>query len=382
MSAVGTITSAIAPTLIADNEWSRSDFALVGSMAIVTAFIFPFVGRLADVLGVRLTAAIGLVTLPLVYLAFSMMNGDLGVYVIIFFVQSLFAVTTTATVYTRLVVQHIHKARGLALAIAVSGPALSGAVGGPILNAYVEATGWREAYQALAIFTAIAGVITFLLIPPERSAARVVQPKRRARDDYPMIFRSTTFWILLVVMLLCNLPLTIMLVQLKLLLLANGISGEGAAIMFTALSAGMLVGRFTAGVALDRYRPHIVAFVTLGLPSLGLFVIASSWDAPPVLAAAVFFLGFSFGAEGDIVGFLVARHFGVGIYSSVMGLLTCAMSVSTAAGAALLSVTMARTGGYELYLVIVGTAVMIGAAMLLLLGRQPEGAAHEVSVAS
>src|SRR5690606_23467164 len=98
-----------------------SDFALVGSMAIVTAFIFPFVGRLADVLGVRLTALIGLATLPLVYLAFSMMNDDLGVYVIIFFVQSLFAVTTTATVYTRLVVQHIHKARGLALAIAVSG---------------------------------------------------------------------------------------------------------------------------------------------------------------------------------------------------------------------------------------------------------------------
>lgn len=376
MSAVGTITSAIAPTLIEDNGWSRSDFALVGSMALVTAFIFPFVGRLADVLGVRLTALIGLVTLPLVYLAFSRMNGDLGVYVIIFFVQSLFAVTTTATVYTRLVVQHIHKARGLALAIAVSGPALSGAIGGPILNAYVEANGWRDAYLALAIFTAIAGVITFLLIPAEPRSARVSQPKRRARDDYPLIFRSSTFWILLVVMMLCNLPLTIILVQLKLLLLANGISGEGAAIMFTALSMGMLVGRFVAGLALDRYRPHIVAFVTLGLPSLGLFVIASSWDAPQVLAAAVFFLGFSFGAEGDIVAFLVARHFGVEIYSSVMGLLTCAMSVSTASGAALLSITMARTGGYDLYLVIVGTAVLIGASLLLLLGREPDHAAR------
>lgn len=378
MSAIGTVTSAIAPTLIEDTGWSKADFALVGSMAIVTAFIFPFVGRLADVLGVRITALIGLVVMPLVYLAYSMMSGDLRVYLAIFFVQSLFAVTTTATVYTRLVVQHVKKARGLALAIAVSGPALSGAIGGPILNAYVEANGWRDAYHALAIFTAIAGIITFLLIPREpQAASRAVQPKRRARDDYPQIFRSTTFWVLLVVMLLCNLPMTILLVQLKLLLLDNGITGEGAAIMFTALSVGMLVGRFAAGIGLDRFRAHIVAFVTLGLPSLGLFVLASSWDAPAVITAAVFFLGFAFGAEGDIVAFLVARHFGVEIYSSVMGLLTCAMSFSTAMGAVLLSVTLAKTGGYELYLVIVGTAVLVGASMLLLLGQDADEGAHD-----
>lgn len=378
MSAIGTVTSAIAPTLLEDTGWSKSDFALVGSMAIVTAFAFPFVGRLADILGVRFTALIGLVVMPLVYLAYSMMSGDLRVYVAIFFMQSVFAVTTTATVYTRLVVQHVKHARGLALAIAVSGPALSGAIGGPILNAYVEANGWRDAYQALAIFTAIAGVITFLLIPREQEKGpRVVQPKRRARDDYPQIFRSRTFWILLVVMLLCNLPMTILLVQLKLLLIDNGISGDGAAIMFTALSVGMLIGRFAAGIGLDRFKAHIVAFVTLGLPSLGLFVIASSWDAPLVLTAAVFFLGFAFGAEGDIVAFLVARHFKIDIYGSVMGLLTCAMSFSTAMGALLLSVVLAKTGGYELYLVIVGTAVLVGASLLLLLGRESGESEHK-----
>lgn len=369
MSTIGTVTSAIAPTLVADAGWSKEQFALVGSLAIVTSFVFPFVGRLADVLGVRRTALIGMTTLPLAYLAFSMFGDNLRAYVAIFFVQSLLCVTTTATVYTRLVVQHIQKARGLALAIAVSGPAVFGAVGGPILNSYVEANGWQAAYQALAVFAVIAGVIVFLLIPAEKKdALPVARPKRRAREDYPMILRSFTFWVLLAVMLLCNLPATIMLVQLKLLMEANGVTGEGAAIMFTALSVGMLVGRFLAGIALDRYRPHIVGFVTLGLPSVGLFLIASSWDAPAVLTLAVFCLGFAFGAEGDIVAFLVARYFGVQVYGSVMGLLTCAMSFSTASGAALLSFTMARTGGYDLYLVISGVAVMAGASLLLLLG--------------
>jgi len=370
MSTAGTVTTAIAPTLVADAGWSRADFALVGSLALVTSFAFPFIGRLADVMGVRLTALIGMTTLPLCYLAYSLMNGELWVYVTIFFVQSLLCVTTTATVYSRLVVQHVERARGLALAIAASGPAISGAIGAPILNAYVEAEGWRAAYQALMIFGIVAGVATFLLIPREsgRAADAPPPPKRRARDDYPQILATSAFWILLGVMLLCNLPATIMLVQLKLLLLDNGISGEGTAIMLSALPIGTLAGRFVAGLALDRYRADRVAFLTLALPSVGLFLIASSFDAPSVLTFSVFCIGFSFGAEGDIVGFLVARHFGVQIYSSVMGLMTFATSFSTASGAALLSFTMARTGGYELYLVIVGVAVLIGSSLLLLLG--------------
>lgn len=382
----GPVTTALAPSLIAGNHWSPADFAKVGSIALFTSLAFPIIGRLADVLGVRLTALIGMTTLPLAYLAYSLMDGSLSTYVVIFFIQSLLCVTTTSTVYTRLVVQHVEKARGLALAIAASGPAVSGVIMGPVLNHYVEAHGWQASYQALAIFATIAGVIVFLLIPPERreapaeAAATTAPKKRRARDDYPVIFRKPAFWCLVGAMLLCNLPATIMLVQLKLLMLANGISGEGAGVMLAAMSIGMLAGRFVAGVSLDRFRADLVSFVTLGLPSIGLFIIASSWDAPTVLTFAVFCIGFSFGAEGDIIGFLVARHFGVEVYSSVMGLLTFCTSFSTASGALLLGMTMEKTGGYDLYLIIAGCGVLIGASLLLLLGkgREPSESAKDV----
>lgn len=377
MSMAGPVTTALAPALIAGNHWAPADFAKVGSIALFTSFAFPVIGRLADVLGVRFTALIGMTTLPLAYLAYSMMDGRLSTYIAIFFVQSLLCVTTTSTVYTRLVVQHVEKARGLALAIAASGPAVSGMIMGPVLNHYVEAHGWQASYQALAVFGVIAGVIVFLLIPRENAKVKQkaeIQAKvrRRARDDYPVIFRKPAFWCLIGAMLLCNLPATIMLVQLKLLMLANGVSGEGAGVMLAAMSVGMLAGRFVAGVSLDRFRADIVSFVTLGLPSVGLFIIASSWDAPAVLTFAVFCIGFSFGAEGDIIGFLVARHFGVNVYSSVMGLLTFCTSFSTASGALLLGITMERTGGYDLYLIIAGVGVLIGASLLLLLGRGRE----------
>lgn len=377
MSVVGIITSTIAPTLVADNRWAPADFAAVGSLALLMSFVFPFIGRLTDLIGVRWTALIGQVTLPLVYLAYSRMGGALSVYILIFVVQSVICVTTTSTVYTRLAVQHVRRARGLALAIVASGPAVSGAIIGPLLNGYVESHGWRAAYTAVAIGTAIAGVVTFLLIPrSEEKAATAAKPRRKASQDYPAIFRTQSFWILLVAMLLCNLPQTILLVQLKLLLLANGITGEGAAVMLSAAPLGMLAGRFVTGYALDRFRPYFVSFITMGLPSIGLFVLASSFDAPPIITFAVFCLGFAFGAEGDIVAFLVARQFGVEIYSSVLGLLTAAMSFATAGGALLLSYTLAATGGYELYLVIVGTSVLLGAASLLLLGRGQAPDAH------
>lgn len=370
MSLAGTVTSAIAPDMIAANGWSKADFALVGSLGIVSSLAFPFIGRIADVLGVRMTALIGQVTLPLLYLAFSMMNGSLSTYIALFVIQSVVCVTTTATVYTRLPVQYITTARGIALAIVASGPAITSAIGGPLLNSYVEASGWRAAYQALAVFSLVAGTLTFLLIPPEADRGRKAGvPKRRARDDYPEIFRSTAFWILIGAMLLCNLPQVIMLTQLKLVMLDNGVSGEGVSVMITALSMGMLAGRFLTGVSLDRFNPFITSFVTLALPSLGLFIIASSLDDPSVLTAAVFFLGFAFGAEGDIVAYLVARCFPVRIYGSVMGLMTAAMSTSAATGAALLSLTLASTGGFNAFLILSGSSVLVGGTLLLTLSR-------------
>lgn len=383
MSLVGTVTSTIAPTLVADAGWAPADFAMVGSLAIFMAVVFPFVGRLADTIGVRKTALIGQVSLPLVYLAYSLVGDDLGVYIAIFAIQSLICVTTTSTVYTRSAVQHIRQARGLALAIVASGPAIAGIIVAPLLNGYVEEYGWRASYQIVALFTALAGVVTFLLMPPDGPRQTPSAPKRSAREDYPFIFRMPAFWILLVAMLLCNLPQTIVLVQLKLLLLANGVRGEDAAVMLSAVSVGMLAGRFVTGVALDRFSANITSFVGLALPSLGLFLLASSMDAPATITFAVFCLGFAFGAEGDIIAFLVARHFGVRIYSSTLGLLTAAIATSSAAGALLLSYTLASTGGYDLYLTIVGVAVLLGAAATLLLGpgHEPDAAAREAEAA-
>lgn len=392
-SATMYITSAIAPDLIASQGWTPGDFAKVGSLSIFTALAIPFAGRLADVLGVKRTALIGMIALPLIYFAYSMIGASIGHYIAIFIVQATLCVTTTATVYSRLAVQYFERMRGLSLAVVASGPAIVGAALSPALNAYVDAEGWRAAFQAVALFTAVTGAIVFLLIPGEKASAKIgeeldaiyrrdkaheppvaqahgtVRTKRRARDDYPLIFRTPAFWLLAGSMLLVNLPQVVALTQLRLVLEAQGVTAEAIGLLFSAFAMGVLIGRFVAGIALDRFPAHLVAFFSMAIPATGLFILASEVDTVPVLAAAVFGIGFTFGAEGDVVAYLVSRRFPVAIYSSVMGLMTMAMATSASVGAYSLGLILDATGGYETFLWISAGAVFAGSLLFLPLGR-------------
>lgn len=367
------VPTVIAPLLLEDFGWSKASFALVSSLGILAAICMPFVGRLADVLGVRRTALIGIIGLPISFVAYAMMTGPLWQYVAIYVFQTVVCLTTTATVYSRIPVQFIERSRGLALAIVASGPALTGAIGGPILNTFVENRGWQAGFYAMAAFCVICGVITMLLLPSEKLAPDgPPPPRRRAREDYPAIFRAHAFWVLIGAMLLCNLPQVIALSQLKLIVLDNGVTAKGAATMLSAFAIGTLAGRFLAGVALDRFPAHMVSVVCMGLPSIGLVILASPLDTQALLTMAVLCIGFSFGAEGDIAAYLVSRKFPAAVYSSVMGLVTMAMAASSAAGATLLSITLNLTGGFNLYLMICAASVFAGSLMFLLLptGRQ------------
>lgn len=379
LSTIGFVTSTLAPHMVRDNGWSTADFAAVTSFSLLNVLAIPMIGRLADKIGVRITALIGLISMPSTYFAFSLIGGSLTSYILVFVVQSLLGMTTTATVFTRLIVQSVARARGVALAIAASGPAIVGAAGAPLLNNYVENYGWRASFQALAVVTLMAAIITLLLLPKgERPVKRadVSPPKEQA--DYSAVFRDAAFWTLLLSMLLCNLPQVLLLSQLKLLLIDNNISGSGASVMLSAMSLGMITGRFLTGAALDRLDPYIVSCVTLCVPCVGLVIFASSFDAPIVLTGAVFLLGFAFGAEGDVVAFLVARTFNIAIYSSVMGLVTVAITASVAGGALLLSWTLRRTGHFDLFLSICAAAVALGAALLLMVGRAARPAGYSV----
>jgi MFS family permease len=371
-TALAVTNSIMGPHLIRAFGWSKADFALLGTLGLMTLIALPASGWLVDRFGVRRTALIGVLAGPVSFLFLSRMSGNFQFYLVILVMQNLLCMTTTSTVYTRTVVQHIKRARGVALAIAATGPALTIAIAGPLLNNFITAHGWRAGYLVLALFTGVGGLLAVALVPPRADVLPLpVAVHRKRGRAYAEIVRMPAFWIMLAGISFTNMSNFIVNSQLGILLQSNGVSPAGISEIISVFAIGILIGRFACGVALDRFPAPLVAMIALGLPAIGQYLIASDLDAIAVLSGAVLLLGLSYGAEGDLIGYLVVKTFGIRIYGTVLGIMAASISLGSVAGSLVLSVTLKSTGGYAAFLIISGTLALIGSLLFLLLLRRP-----------
>jgi len=371
------ILSTFAPYLIEEFGWSRSQWAMLGTVQILVLFCLPIAGRLTDLFGVRPVAATGALSFPLFLLAIAMMNGDIYVYLGIYIAQTILCSTTTATVYSRVVAEVFSVRRGLALAIAGSSPPLVAALGSPLITAFVEQHGWRAGYIAIAVFCALCAVATIALLPrgrkgrPAEISSTAAQPAAdQSRDGgvYGTILRMPVFWMMLLACFLVNLPFTLATAQIKMVVLDQGISDADAAMMISAFAIGSIVGRFAAGFALDSLPGHIIAAIGFGLPFVGLLLLASSFDTTLVVGTAILLMGLSFGSEGDVIPYLVTRYFDISVFSTVMGLLSASIGSAMAMGNIILGIALETTNSFDAYLLIAAAGSFTGSAIFLLLG--------------
>ncbi len=365
------VSSIFGPYLLDAFGWSKSEFALMGALNMVTLVLIPLVGRLTDLFGVRPLAFIGILGYPASLILFSVMGGDIRVFYAIILFQSFASMSTTTTVYSRVVAVQFSLARGLALAVCACGPALVGALASPLLTAFNDAHGWRAGYQALAGFSLVMGVFTLLLLPREQQVPPAQRARRSARKDYSGIFASPAFWIILIGAFLCSLPHALAFSQVKVMLLEHGVSSAQAGYMVSVFAAGVLAGRFGAGVALDRLPTWLVAAVVMGLPGIGLIILSTDTTALFALGLAVALLGLSFGGEADVLAYATARYFPLEIYSSVVGLLTSAVGVAIGMGSMLLSLTLRHSDSFSVFMGIASASAFIGALNFIRLRQFP-----------
>ncbi len=364
------ILSTFAPYLIDEFGWSRSQWAMLGVVQILVMICLPVAGRLTDLYGVRAVAAVGAASFPLFLVAIAMMNGNILVYLGIYIAQTIVCSTTTATVYARVVAEAFTVRRGLALAIAGCSPPLIGAVGSPLITAFVEHHGWRAGYIVVAMFCAVCAAATIALLPRRNAVpqSQATEPRQRRAGVFREIARMPVFWLLLGACFLVNLPFTLATSQIKIVVLDQGISDADAAIMISAFAIGSIAGRFLAGFALDVFPGHIIAAIGFGLPFFGLLLLASSYNSTPVVGLAILLMGLSFGSEGDVIPFLITRYFDMAIFSTVMGLLSASIGLAMAMGNIILSLSLAASNSFDTYLMIAAAGSFLGSGLFLLLG--------------
>jgi MFS family permease len=368
--------SIFAPHLLDAFHWSRSQFALYGLVAVTTIIALPFIGRFADRLGVKPMATVGTLLMPFVFLGYSQMQGSFGYYLFLSVMKLTIGHMTSAIVYTRLIAQYFDRARGLAMTIVVSTPAVLGAISAPILNSSIEHFGWRFSYLGLGAFTLLCGLIALALIPPRASdpsadAHQAQQPGAppSMRKDFAMVSRSRVFWIVVVGMYLCLLTTPLHSSQLNILLLDNGLSTSAGAWVLSLYAVSTVVGRLVCGVALDHFPTPIVTAVCMFPPAVGFLILATDFDAVTLVAFAMILVGFTVGAEHDLLSYLVARYFKLRIFSSTLAVLTCFAFLATATGSIAISVTLDKADTFAPYLYVVSGTVLLGCLLFLFLPR-------------
>lgn len=357
------------PAFLQAFGWDRSAFALIGAIAVLTFVFLPICGRLTDLYGVRQVALVGVVGLPGCWIALALMTGPIWQYFLITSLQIAVGVTTTPAIYTRIVATTLNRARGLGLAIAISGPPLLGAVGAPILETVNREYGWRMGCLTIAVSIAALGAVALRLLPAEETEVRRTRRERKHGNDYRMIGRSPVFWILLSGVLLCNVYHTMATTQLGVMLRDVVSSGDTVALLITTFAVAVTVGRFVCGMALDRFPPHLVAAVGMALPGVGCLLIAGPWSSFAMLVVAVCCMGAAWGAEGDVIAYLVARRFSLDVYSTVLSILSAGIGASSALGSLILSFTLRHSDSFNGFLTFAGAAALIGGALFLLLPR-------------
>lgn len=373
-SIVTYINNLFTPQLLQAFHWSRAEFAGVGSVLLLGILIQPITGRLGDTFGAKRVATLGVIGGPLVFLGFSLMTGALWQFYLLTLLHLVITSGATGPVnYSRIIVRNLDRTRGLALAAAASTPPAVAALAIGSLSHYIDARGWRAGYQAVAVTTAIAGALALWLIPagadvPMRASAATHE---RAASFGP-ILRSRAFHLLCAAVFLCMLSFTLQTTQLKVILLDRGIDSATGSMAIALFATATIAGRLLCGVALDRFPAYAIAAVFLGLPGIGLTLLAMGVTQPIAVAIAVSLLGASLGAEGDVWAYLVRRYFQPEIYGTVLGLVFSAMALSSGLGALLLSQMLKQqNGGFTPFLVVSAASVFAGSGLLLLLRSVP-----------
>jgi MFS family permease len=371
--------SLFAPELIEEFGWSKAEFALVSALPIVTAVITPLAGRFADRFGTRAAATLGFVAISLGFFAMSVMTGSLVLFFAIWLVQHIFGVMTTSLVFTRVIVQRFDKARGSALSALMLGPPISGAVVAPILGWVIANEGWRAGFVFLTALSAIGGLICIVFMG--RAGRKAGQPAevrsiKLSREDLMAVVKSRVFVLIVAGMALINIAQPFAASQLKLVVLAKGVPDDIGTWMVSLYAVGVIIGRIIFGVALDRVPANVIALFALSLPAIGFVVLASPSTTMGLLAAGILTIGIAQGAEGDIGGYLVSRHFDLKNYALIFSFVKSALDGGGAIGALLLSYTLtisrspeAPDGSYVPFLLLCAATTVMGAILFFMTGR-------------
>lgn len=345
--------------------WARGDIASAFLYLTLTlAVTAPALGWVIDRLGPRPVVLVAIPGFAAVLYAISRFDGPLAGFYVCFGLLALLGGGTTPILYTRAVNAQFDAARGLALGITLAGMGVAAIALPPLLSIIIAADGWRRGFMLLAGLALIPWpfVLLFLGGKAARGTATVTWGVERGRA-----LRSRIFWTIALGFFAIAVAVSALVVHMVPLLRDAGMEPLRAAGVASLSGVGVLLGRLVIGWLIDRiFAPH-VATVIFGLTALGCLLLA--YGGPGLAPVAAFLIGFSLGAEVDLISYLTARYFGMRRYGFLYATIYACFAVGAAVGPVAAGRAYDLTGSYAAAIWGVVVLLVAGALAALSLPR-------------
>ena len=348
---------------IADFGWTRAQASLgiLGS-TLALAAVLPFIGSIVDRYGLVTPVMISLLGLSLAYVLLGMFVQSIATFVILAMLQAILGSASSPLAYTRAINAVFNKQRGLALGVALSGAGVAATFGPTLISNAIDAFGWRGAYYAMALFTLVVGAVIVLVLSRLNGAKTAASIDMEAANrDFLVAKASRTYWTIMAAIFCLSLGLGGLMIHFVPILLDVGFATNEAVKIAGVIGIAVVLGRLLVGFAVDRiFAPRVAIAILLACIS---GVLALALLGSVVAVPAAFVIGFSVGAEVDLIGYLVARYFGMHAYGQIYGRQYSTFLIATGLSPVILGAVRDATGTYTASLFTAAAFMVISAAL-------------------
>ncbi len=362
--------------------WSFKEISFgVTIYGVLGALLAPAFGAMADRFGVRKVALGSLTAFGLVFGSFALTPSSLLGFYFMWFLVGLVGIGSTPITWSRAVNLWFFRNRGLALGMTLVGTSISAIVLPPLTVWLIGEFGWRGAYPALALLPlAIALPIGLAFFREPRPDERPPELNAIGADGKVALGGLTLrecvagrrFWVLLLSILLVSFAYGGALVHMPSMLKTKGFEPAQAAVVMSLFGLSIFAGRIITGLLLDRVWAPLVTLPILCLPAIACLLLTGEQLTFTVAVSCAFMLGFASGAETDLIAFLAGRYFGMANYGRIYGTLYMGFGIASATSPLAYGWVRDSAGSYNPILYTAAVMFVVGAFMLLALGRYPQ----------